>query len=193
VDPDRDNTVSLPGDTQLTLEEEGVAQDPSGPPPAAPPVVSVERLPEDPKPGTSHPQGLIFGRSYYRRMGLNDGWQLRKPGELTMYYRDDNGDGIEDETKVSAQDLKGYRYDEVDGKWEELLDVTVDPVERRVICRTPGFSFFALGGKAGATPNAGEQPKSCLASGTTAPSSASWTAWAAVLAALLGLRRSKRE
>jgi hypothetical protein len=67
-----------------------------------------------------------------------------------MYYRDANNDGIEDETKIPADQLKPYRYNDVTGAWEELLDMTVDKGEKRVYARTPAFSNFALGGPASA-------------------------------------------
>jgi PKD repeat protein len=144
VNPDEHHTTEVGGQVQVDLPP-GAAVDASGNPVAA--NLTVTHLAGDPQPSQTLSQGLNLGKQYYQRIALDTG-KLGKPGQVSFYYRDDNNDGIEDSTKLPADQLKGYRFDAVDNKWEELLDVTVDKAEKKVIMRTPGFSDFALGGRA---------------------------------------------
>jgi WD40 repeat protein len=135
---DRTRTNGVSGEIQLTLREGSVAPGTE---------VTIEHLTGDPRPDQTQAQGLKLGLRSYSRITLSSGG-LAKSAGIAMYYRDDNGDDIEDDTKIPVDRLKGFRYDPVDKQWKQLLDVTVDRAEKRVYMRTPAFSDFALGGEA---------------------------------------------
>lgn len=145
VTPDRDQVVPVEQIGQVEIEEGALP---------APTTVVGEVLPSDPHPSQTGAQGLVFSRGYYNRFTLGSG-ALTAPARVAMYYRDANGDGLEDDLKVPVDVLKIYRFDEADGKWEELLDTVVDTKEKRLIARAPGFSDFAVGAPASASPGAG--------------------------------------
>lgn len=64
--------------------------------------------------------------------------------EIAVTYRDENGDGIVDDTAVKTSKLRLYSYDPIGGAWVRDFASEVDTVNRAVSGRTPHFSVFAL-------------------------------------------------
>ncbi len=144
VESNSDASAVVAGRIDLEIENGGVV-DAAGQVPAST-TVTIAPPPDDVALNHATAQDLTLPRRYYTRITLEGSQKLQKPGRLTMYYRDDNNDGIEDYSKVPAEKLKGFRFDKDNDRWEPLLDVTVDKAEKRVYMRTPAFSDFALGG-----------------------------------------------
>jgi predicted GH43/DUF377 family glycosyl hydrolase len=144
VNATSDASAVVAGQIDLEIENGGVV-DAAGQVPERT-TVTIAPPADDAALNHATAQNLTLPRRYYTRISLEPGQALQKPGRLTMYYRDDNNDGIEDFSKVPAEQLKGFRFDKTDNRWEPLLDVTVDKKEKRIYMRTPAFSDFALGG-----------------------------------------------
>lgn len=67
-----------------------------------------------------------------------------KTAEITLYYPDENNDGIVDGTAVRADTLRMYSCDGLTGTWRDDLNSRVNFSGKGVTGRSSHFSFFAL-------------------------------------------------
>lgn len=67
-----------------------------------------------------------------------------KSAVLTLYYPDENNDGIVDGTTVRADTLEMYSAETLAGPWTRDLNSSVNYSSKTVVGQTTHFSFFAL-------------------------------------------------
>lgn len=80
----------------------------------------------------------------FREITLESG-KLQGEAELSMQFKDDDGDGNLDGTDIPIASLCVYSYNQAKKEWEKLPS-TVNKITKTVIGKTTHFSLFALFG-----------------------------------------------
>ncbi len=94
-----------------------------------------------PAPADAQACGAVLEISLSNSQKLLSGGQT---AAVTLSFKDDNGDGLEDVTGARAETLRMYSAATLLGPWQRDFASYVDLSSKTVTGNTPHFSFFAL-------------------------------------------------
>jgi hypothetical protein len=96
-------------------------------------------------PLISGPLAMLSKIVKVRDVSLESGQaELKSSAEISIPYKDDDNDGIEDTTKTKVEHLEVWSKDEKTGNWKKEENVGIDKDNKKVKVKTKHFSTFAV-------------------------------------------------